>query len=121
MAVAFVAIASAVISGPLGSGSLTRASGFTLYEYVYSVKFNQPARAFTFAFKSSEKITNVTASPGFSRCVVNDALGFFRCLGHAAANTVISGSFYLKHPLSPGVGASLYWSFNIGPFPITGP
>ena len=51
-AASFVAAASA---GAAGSGSLTMASGFTLYAYTYSVQFSQPVRLFEIDFKRRDE------------------------------------------------------------------
>jgi hypothetical protein len=133
-AAAFVAVASAGLSG---NGSLTMASGFTLYAYDYSVQFNQPVSYFWVQFKRhpGRTITTVNGPPGFSCVVYEGPPPYFLCglrhrngpAGRTAANQVLTGMVYVNEPIAPGEGASLYKvregtaGRRFGPFPITGP
>ena len=117
IAVVVVAMASAAFGG----GSMRRASGFTLYQYNYSVHFNTPATAFGIEFNSVVTISSVRTPSGFSSCSISNAELMFVCIGNVAAHTAIHGSFHLKKPLRRGAGAGLLYDGVALVGSITGP
>jgi hypothetical protein len=121
---------AAASAGASGSGSLTMASGFTLYAYTYSVQFSQPVRLFEIDFKRrNESVTSVTAPAGF-RCTHGKRDGrepYLYCSSSAwktTAHELLTGTVYLKNHLTPGEGAILEGRTlggAAGPFSMTGP